>query len=114
MSPGRLNANAAMDATGPKGKLAGDCGSGAPGQLNNAQTAAIIGTNLAVGIGIGAMICVSTSAILADLDAEFRKLEATMEEVRVELKADIGACAPTCPEGSALTDSAPPPVGKSW
>jgi len=78
-----------MDATGPKDKLAGDCGSGAPGQLNNAQTAAIIGTNLAVGIGIGAMICVSTSAIFADLDAEFRKLEATMEEVRVELKADI-------------------------
>lgn len=78
-----------MDAAGPKGKLAGDCGSGARGQLSNAQTAAIVGTNLAVGIGIGAMICVSTSAILADLHAEFRKLEATMEEVRVELKADI-------------------------
>ena len=78
-----------MDAAGPKGTLAGDCESGAPAQLSNAQTAAIIGTTLAVGIGIGAMICVSTSAILADLHAEFRKLEATMEEARVELKADI-------------------------
>lgn len=78
-----------MDATGSKDRLAGDCGSDASVQLNNAQTAAIIGTTLAAAVGIGAMICVSTSVIIADLHREVRKLETTMEKVRVGLKADI-------------------------
>lgn len=78
-----------MDATGSKDRLAGDCGSGASVQLNNAQTVAIIVTTLAVAVGIGVMICVSTSAILADLHREVRELETTMAEVRAGLKADI-------------------------
>ena len=78
-----------MDATGSIDKLTGDCGAGASVQRNDAQTVAIIGTNLAAAVAIGAMICVSTSAIIADLHREVRKLEATMEEVRVGLKADI-------------------------
>lgn len=78
-----------MDAPGSIVRLAGNCESGASVQLNNAQTVAIIVTTLAVAVGIGVMICVSTSAILADLHREVRKLETTMDEVRVGLKADI-------------------------
>ena len=78
-----------MEATESNDKLAGDCGSGASAQLNNAQTVAIIGANLAAAVAIGAMICVSNSVIIADLHREVGKLEATMEEVRVGLKSDI-------------------------
>jgi len=61
------------------------------------QTIAIIGTVLTVGIGIGAMVLASTSAIRAEtdrlharIDDGHRELTAKIEDVRKELGAQGG------------------------
>ena len=51
----------------------------------NGQTVAIIGTVLSVGIGIGAMVLASTSA----MGAEMNGLHARIDDVRKELGAQI-------------------------
>ena len=60
------------------------------------QTIAIIGTVLTVGIGIGAMVLASTSAMRAEtdrlharIDDVHRELTAKIEDVRKELTAKI-------------------------
>ena len=57
--------------------------------LCNGQTAAIICTNLTVGVAICAMIVVSTSTIRVELRTEIRRLDANMQEMRKELSAEI-------------------------
>ena len=63
-------------------------GSPLPAWLDG-QTIAIIGTMLTVGVGIGAMILASTSALRGEMNGLRTELGARIENVRTELTAGI-------------------------
>ena len=62
---------------------------GSAARLDNRQTVVIVGTTLTVGVSICAMILASTLAIRADVRTEFRKLDANLQAMRIELRGEI-------------------------